>query len=69
MTVSPSSCTQQVLLVDYSQLDTELVAAKATSCLGWVRQEHDWHGMVSRCRLNMFMLQFITQGIRLACIC
>jgi len=58
MTVSLSSCTQQVVAVDFSQ-------PRGISCLGWSRQEHIWHGMISRCKPTVFTLPPITCGVTL----
>ena len=62
MTASLSSCTQQVLAVNFSQLDTKLVTATERHQLSGLVQAktHVWHGMISRCRLTVFMLQPIT---------
>lgn len=56
MTVGLSSCTQQVVAADFSQ-------PGGISCLGWSRQEHIWHGMISRCKPTVFTLQPITCGV------
>ena len=63
MTAHLSSRTQQVLAVGISKLDA--VYSHGGKQAVWAGlQEHIWHGMTSRCRLSVFMLQpgRITQG-------